>query len=112
MKKVLIAGAIAATFTLTGCQSNAAKEPYTQAPEPEKRSAVAAIATASSRASVEFLESLPERHKAHAKVYKVFAEKSAEFRERHADAFQAHLDRYGIDPFGSSEFGREEQRSA
>ena len=56
MKKVLIAGAIAATFTLTGCQSNAAKEPstqapakepYTQAPEPEKRSAVAAIATAS-----------------------------------------------------------------
>ena len=47
MKKVLIAGAIAAAFTLTGCQSNAAKEPYTQAPEPEKRSAVAAIATAS-----------------------------------------------------------------
>jgi predicted S18 family serine protease len=47
MKKVLIAGAIAAAFTLTGCQSNSAKEPYTQAPEPEKRSALAAIATAS-----------------------------------------------------------------
>ena len=46
MKKVLIAGAIAAAFTLTGCQSNAAKEPYTQAPEPEKRSALAAIETA------------------------------------------------------------------
>lgn len=46
MKKVLIAGAIAAAFTLTGCQSNAAKEPYVQAPEPEKRSALAAIATA------------------------------------------------------------------
>ncbi len=46
MKKVLIAGAVAAAFTLTGCQSNAAKEPYTQAPEPEKRSALAAIATA------------------------------------------------------------------
>jgi hypothetical protein len=42
MKKVLIAGAIAATVTLTGC----GKEPYVQAPEPEKRSALAAIATA------------------------------------------------------------------
>jgi len=42
MKKVLIAGAIAAAVTLTGC----AKEPYVQAPEPEKRSALAAIATA------------------------------------------------------------------
>jgi len=46
MKKVLIAGAIAATLTLAGCQGSAPKKPYVQAPEPEKRSALAAIATA------------------------------------------------------------------
>ena len=46
MKNVLIAGAIAATLTLAGCHSSAPKKPYAQAPEPEKRSALAAIATA------------------------------------------------------------------
>ncbi len=47
MKNVLIAGAIAATLTLAGCHGSAPKKPYVQAPEPEKRSALAAIATAS-----------------------------------------------------------------
>jgi hypothetical protein len=46
MKNVLIAGAIAATLTLAGCHGSAPKKPYVQAPEPEKRSALAAIATA------------------------------------------------------------------
>jgi len=46
MKNVLIAGAIAATLTLAGCHGSAPKKPYAQAPEPEKRSALAAIETA------------------------------------------------------------------
>lgn len=43
--KILVSAALLTALILTGCQSQQ-KKPYVQAPEPEKRSAVAAIENA------------------------------------------------------------------